>query len=265
MRVVTWNVWWRFGAEWRERQPRILATLQGLAPDVVGLQESWVTGATSQAAELGRELGLHAVTATPSLPPAPAAPESPGSPDRDGVELGVALLSRWPVLDVARPPLPTAGRPVAPVSLVATLDHPDGPLHAVVSCLEFEPEYRDDQLAQSSALAALLADPARQGPNPVLLMADLNAEPGSAEIENLAAVAVDAWHAGGGAEDAVTLSRRTPWAPVEATRLIDQRIDWVFVRPGTRPVVVERAFLAGDRPLDGLFPSDHFAVVADLR
>jgi len=98
----------------------------------------------------------------------------------------------------------------------------------------------------------------------VLLMADLNAEPGSAEIETLSAVAVDAWSAGGGAPDAVSLSRRTPWAPVEATRLIDQRIDWVFARPGTRPVVVERAFLAGDEPVDGLFPSDHFAVVADL-
>jgi endonuclease/exonuclease/phosphatase family metal-dependent hydrolase len=257
VRAVTWNVWWRFGAEWRERQARILATLRELAPDVVGLQESWVDGAASQAAELGAELGLHAATATPSLPPAPES--------SDGVELGVALLSRWPVLDVARVPLPAARRPYAPVSLVATLDHPDGPLRAVVSCIEFETDYRDDQLAQSSALAALLADPAYEGPNPVLLMADLNAEPGSAEIERLAAVAVDAWSAGGGAADAVTLSRRTPWAPVEATRLIDQRIDWVFARPGTRPLVVERAFLAGDEPVDGLFPSDHFAVVADLR
>jgi len=68
VRAVTWNVWWRFGTEWRERQSRILATLRGLAPDVVGLQESWVAGGTSQAAELGRELGLHAAAATPTTP-----------------------------------------------------------------------------------------------------------------------------------------------------------------------------------------------------
>jgi endonuclease/exonuclease/phosphatase family metal-dependent hydrolase len=262
VRAVTWNVWWRFGDEWRERQDRILATLRGLRPDVVGLQESWIADGTSQAAELGRELGMSAAVAAPSLPPAPVPPEAP---DQAGIELGVALLSRWPVLDVARVPLPAAHRPYAPLSLVATLDHPDGPLHTVVSCIEFEPEYRGDQLAQSDALAALLADPARDGPHPVLLLADLNAEPGSAEIERLSAVAVDAWTAGGGDPDAVTLSRRTPWAPVAAERLIDQRIDWVFARPGgTRPVTVERAFLAGDEPVDGLFPSDHFAVVVDL-
>jgi hypothetical protein len=98
----------------------------------------------------------------------------------------------------------------------------------------------------------------------VLLLADANAEPGSAEILSLTDVAADTWTAGGGDQSAVTLSRVTPWAPVEATRLIDQRIDWILARPGTRPLSVTRAFLAGDEPVDGLFPSDHFAVVADL-
>jgi endonuclease/exonuclease/phosphatase family metal-dependent hydrolase len=260
MRVVTWNVWWRFGAEWRERAPRILATLRALQPDVVGLQETWVGGGTSQAAELGRELGLHAEVATPSLPPAPVPPESP---DQAGHEVGVALLSRWPVLAVERPELPVTHRPQAPRSLVATLDHPAGPLHVVVTCLEYEAGFRDDQLAQADAVAELVADPRLDGDHPVLLLGDMNAEPDSAEHRRLASVAVDAWRAGGGDPDAVTLSRRTPWAP-DVPRLIDQRIDHVMARPGRRPLVVTRAFLAGDEPVDGLFPSDHFAVVVDL-
>jgi endonuclease/exonuclease/phosphatase family metal-dependent hydrolase len=261
MRVVTWNLFWRFGPGWRERQPRILATLRDLAPDVVGLQESWIAGDTSQAAELAAELGLHAAVAAPSLPPVPVPPETP---DQDGVELGLGLLSRWPIRDVTRPALPVRHRPEAPRSLVATIDHPAGPLHVVVSCIEWEPEFRDDQLAQSDALAGLLADPARDGVHPVLLLADLNAEPGSEELRRLTGVAVDTWVVGGGDPGAVSLSSRTPWAPLAATRLIDQRIDHVLARPGSRPVSVTRAFLAGDEPADGGYPSDHFAVVVDL-
>ena len=40
MRVVTWNLWWRFGP-WEERRKAILAVLRDLRPDVVGLQEVW--------------------------------------------------------------------------------------------------------------------------------------------------------------------------------------------------------------------------------
>ena len=38
MRVVTWNLWWRFGP-WQERQPAIARSLVELKPDIVCLQE----------------------------------------------------------------------------------------------------------------------------------------------------------------------------------------------------------------------------------
>ena len=31
MRVMTWNVFWRWGGDWRERAPAILATLRRAA------------------------------------------------------------------------------------------------------------------------------------------------------------------------------------------------------------------------------------------
>jgi hypothetical protein len=81
---------------------------------------------------------------------------------------------------------------------------------------------------------------------------------------------VDTWTAGGGDggggnSDGVTLSSENPYAPMEARAQIDRRIDYVMARPGhrDRPVVVERAFVAG-RPLAGLPASDHYAVVADI-
>jgi len=84
-------------------------------------------------------------------------------------------------------------------------------------------------------------------------------------VRALTDVMVDSWVAGGGDPYAVTLSTRNPFAPREASRQIDQRIDYVLARPGTagQALSVERAFVA-DAPVDGLPPSDHYAVIADL-
>jgi endonuclease/exonuclease/phosphatase family metal-dependent hydrolase len=150
--------------------------------------------------------------------------------------------------------------------MVSTLDHPRGPLHVIVSCMEWKPEYAGDQLAQGRALAALALDARLDGPLPVLLIGDLNAavdQPGLAPVvESM----VDTWPAGGGEPGAVTLDSALPFAPLEAADQIDRRIDHVFARPGRagRQVNVHGAFLAGDRPINGVYPSDHYAVGVDL-
>src|SRR5262245_33223956 len=40
LRVLTWNLWWRFGP-WQARQPAIIATLRRIDADVIALQETW--------------------------------------------------------------------------------------------------------------------------------------------------------------------------------------------------------------------------------
>jgi endonuclease/exonuclease/phosphatase family metal-dependent hydrolase len=58
-----------------------------------------------------------------------------------------------------------------------------------------------------------------------------------------------------------------PSAPLEAgPQMVDQRIDHIFFRPGRedQQVLVEAVRLAGE-PVGGVHPSDHRAVVADLR
>ena len=47
-RVVTWNLWWRFG-DWSRRLDAIGAVLADAAPDVVGLQEVWARGSVNVA------------------------------------------------------------------------------------------------------------------------------------------------------------------------------------------------------------------------
>jgi len=150
--------------------------------------------------------------------------------------------------------------------LAAVLDHPAGPLHVITCCLEWERDFAAVHLAQARALAALLTDSAFDGPLPVLLAGDLNAPPGTPQIDALTGVLLDAWTAGGGdPAGGHTLSSVNPSAPRQAWQ-IDQRIDYVMARPGTPagPVSVEQAFLTGG-PQDGGYPSDHYAVVADFR
>jgi endonuclease/exonuclease/phosphatase family metal-dependent hydrolase len=261
---MTWNVWWRFGGNWGEREFGIRSTLAEHRPDVVGLQETWAGDGTSQARVLADALGMDAAFAPTSLPPAPDPVETP---DQRGIAVGIGLLSRWPIIATEVHDLPNderGGRP--PTALLATLDHPDGPLHAVVSCTEWEPRYAGDHRAQCRALAALVTEPRFDGALPVLLVGDLNAAPDQPEMRPLLDVLVDTWAAGGGDPGAVTLDSAVPFAPLEATKQIDRRIDHILARPGRSDgdVTVRRAFLAGDRPVDGLFPSDHYAVAVDL-
>ncbi len=262
MRVMVWNVWWRFGGNWRRREESIVATLDTYRPDVLGLVESWSGEGTDQPRRLAAPGGMHASWVPTSLPP-PFPYE-----EQDGAEVGVGLVSRWPIRAAERHELPNEQRGgPAPAALLATLDHPRGPLHVIVSCTEWEPHYAGDHLAQCRALAALAADRRLDGPLPVLLLADLNAAPDQPELSPLLDVMVDTWAAAGGDPAAVTLDSRLPYAPLAATKQIDRRVDHVLARPGRlgQQLSVAGAFLAGDRPIGGVYPSDHYAVGVDME
>jgi endonuclease/exonuclease/phosphatase family metal-dependent hydrolase len=273
MRVMSWNLWWRFdcrhqvtvgtpgrGADhWQARERGIVSTLQAVQPDIAGFQEVWATAEATQADLLAEHLGLHAAFGAPSLPPPPESPES----DHTGVEVGVAVLSRWPIVDVQHVLLPSAHRPNI-VALAVAVDHPGGPLHVVASCIDWEAQFAEQRRAQTRALARLLTDLSRDGP--AFLTVDLNAPPTAPEVQVLTDVMVDSWVAAGGTADAgQTLSSKNPLAPREAWQL-DQRIDYVLARPGPseHATVVERAFVIGEAR-DGVHASDHYAVVADVR
>jgi endonuclease/exonuclease/phosphatase family metal-dependent hydrolase len=189
----------------------------------------------------------------------------PEHPDQADVDLGIALISRWPILGTRVLPMPARHRPEAPVTLVATIEHPDGPLHVVVTCFEWEPAFGDDRMAQARFVADLATDPALDGRAPVVVAGDLNAPPGSPFLRPLTDVLVDTWECGGGDPGAATLRSDHPFAPLEVAELIDQRIDHVLLRPGQPGLRVEvtGARTAGD-PVDGLDPSDHRAVLCDL-
>ena len=256
VRVMTWNVWWRFGPAWVARHELIAQTLRAVDPDVVALQEVWGTRATNQVAALGAELGMYGEYAGPSYPPATDVARDP----RDtGVEVGIGLLSRWEIIGWRVVRMPARHRGFDPVAVVASVAHPVAPLHVVVGCLEYDPAYNDDRLAQAGLLASLATDPALDGPLPVVVAGDLNAPPGSPLLRPLSDVLTDAWIAGNGDPSVVT-------APAEAgPELLNQRIDHIYYRPGmfNHPITVPRTATAGT-PITTLAPSDHQALTCTL-
>jgi endonuclease/exonuclease/phosphatase family metal-dependent hydrolase len=259
---MIWNVWWRFGDDWRAREKSILTTLESYRPDVLGLVESWSGDGTDQPQRLASHAGgLHSAWI-------PAAASPLDDHDHPGVDSGLGLVSRWPIRSVETEELPHAQRGgPQPYALVATLDHPRGPLHVIVAGTEWEQRYADDHLAQTRFLAALATDARFDGPLPVLLLADLNASVDQPETAPLLDAMVDAWDAARADPGAVTLDGRLPIAPRDAFKQLDRRIDHVFARAGRpgAPLAVRGAFLAGDRPIETVYPSDHYAVGVDLE
>jgi endonuclease/exonuclease/phosphatase family metal-dependent hydrolase len=260
VRAMTWNIWWRFGPRWQDRQPGILATLERFRPDVLALQEVWSTDDTTQSRELAKSLGMYEIFASPSYPP-------PDESTEDDVGLGIAVLSRWPIIDHDIITMPARHRSWDPCTLTVRVAHPAGALPIVATCLDYGVPYTDDRIAQGQVLADLGTEPRFDGPGPVLVMGDMNAAVESPVLRTLGDVMTDAWTAGGGAADAITLPSTHPSAPLEAgPQMVDQRIDHIFFRPGRedQQVIVEGVHLAGDA-VGGTYPSDHRAVVADLR
>ncbi|GGQ08256.1 endonuclease/exonuclease/phosphatase family protein [Streptomyces mutabilis] len=267
MRVVTWNLWWRFGP-WADRQKAILAVLRELRPDVVGLQEVWATDATDTAdgggnlAEwLAEELGLHCAFA-PS--------EAPGRWQRrigdDTVGIGNAVLSRWPVTERAALRLPAPaelydGR----LAFYARLDAPGHPVPFFTVHLNSGTHARAVRREQAAALVDLVAAHRHGTAFPPVVTGDFNAPPESPEVRLLRAGRLhDAWDHADPAAPAATWDAANPYIPHPPAQ--GARIDHVHVgSPGPGGLGAVRAVRrAGDGPVDGVWPSDHAAVVADL-
>jgi len=273
--MMTWNVQGRVGA-WRDRHRALVATLTALEPDVVALQESWIEpDGASQADAFAVELGAHAVTAA----------ELSGFDRYPTAAYWVVngLVARWPMALVAARPLPDEhGEPTWRHVLVARVERPapeGGPFLAASVHLEHGLDRGPTRRAQAQALAAVLAEvlgphEERRELAPAVLGADLNAVPWSDEVRGLTGAAgphlpglvlIDAWEAAGQPGRGDTWAATNPLVPRRAVHP-NRRLDYVMVTwPRRRGAGhVTSCQLAGTAPVDGVWPSDHHAVVAEL-
>lgn len=262
MRMLTWNLWGRNG-DWRRRLDAIAAVIADAAPDVCGLQEVWNTPDGNLAAQLADRLAM-------SWHWAGVHPPRAG----DGLSIGNAVLSRWPIAAVAELRLPTARVPEGRGAIAARIEAPAGALPFVTTHLTYRPGGSAIRLEQVRALSGFVAANADRCPYPPVVTGDLNAEPDSDELRALGGlltepavpdlVLLDAWRYSVPGDPGFTWDRRNGYQ--RDTVIPDSRIDYVLVGlPRENRGRVEAVRLGGDAPVDGVWPSDHFAVIADLH
>jgi endonuclease/exonuclease/phosphatase family metal-dependent hydrolase len=265
VRVLTMNLLARHRADGSARNEVVRRGLAEVRPDVVALQEVTSTTTFDEARYL--------------LGPEFATVEHPGRTP-DGV--GACLASRWPIGDVHTLG-PVAERAetlpwAATLAVEVAAPDPVGPVlvvhHKPSWQLEREWERETEAVAAARFVEQLVAD---RPDLPVVLLGDLDAGPEAASVrfltgrQSLDGMSMryeDAWEAVHPGEPGHTFTPENPLVcagemPLERGR----RIDHVMVRSGPYGPLLEVADcrLLFDRPCDGVWASDHFGVVADLR
>ena len=261
--MATWNLWWHFGP-WEERQPAIVETMRAVDADVWCVQEVFRgREQPDQADELADALGgYHAVHA------------SRFDADRFDESIGNAVLSRWPIVDSAVRPLSApAGLDELRLVVRADIDAPGRPIEVFSAHLNFRLDQSDVRQQQVRDLCAFVAETTDRRVFPPVVCGDFNADPESDEMRMLTGLAavpvpklvfIDAWRAAGEGPG-TTWDNRNPFAAADVEP--DRRIDYVLVGYPRDAGIgqVDRTGLVGDRPVAGVWPSDHFGVFADLR
>ncbi|NAZ83518.1 endonuclease [Kineococcus sp. R8] len=280
LRLVTWNVWWRFG-DWRARREALLSVLRAEQPDVVGLQEVWATEDENLAGWLGERLGMH-VAWSPS--PSPQrwqrrlARTGEDREDSGSIAFGNAVLSRHPLLEERVVHLPSGGgEDEGRTALQVLVDAPHGVLPFTTTHLNSSPAESAVRVAQVRDVVRFVADGHRRagGGYPPVLTGDFNAVETSDEVRVACGyetpgpvedfVLVDSWRFAEPGAHGLTWDRRNPW--VARVHQPSARIDYVLVglAPFSGHGSVRSVRLTATDPVDGVWASDHAAVVVDLE
>ncbi|MGR3291177.1 MAG: endonuclease/exonuclease/phosphatase family protein [Paracoccaceae bacterium] len=259
LRMVNWNLWWQFGP-WQQRAPAILATLKQLDADILTLQEVWDDGSQNFAEQLANDLGYHFVYAPGARP--------------NGIYMGNAILSRWPIESHEILSLYDDEKsPELRVALYAQVNGPRGKIPVFCTHLNWQAFHSAIRQKQVNDLAQFISR-TRPWIFPPVIGGDFNADPQSDEIRMMTGqtaspvdnlVFHDAWSFAGDASDGYTWNNDNPHAT--GTLEANRRIDYIFAgwpRPNGLGHIVKSRVVANS-PVNGVWPSDHYAVLAEFR
>ncbi len=282
LRALTINLW-GLSAPLERRLALAARQLAALAPDVLGVQEVQPWGDTTTAHRLAAGLGYQVAFAPALLWEAGA--WGPGTP---AGEEGVAIVSRWPIVEQRVVRLPEARPLEARVLLSARLATPAGPIWFHTTHLHYRLDDGVAREAQVLAIDAAIRGCGRGNDDaPQILCGDLNATPDSDEMRFLRGLTTlggrrthfqDAWlrrhreaEAGDGPAQGITWSSDNEHTRPLRSLDLDRRIDYVLVTTrkkdgrGTihdcRVVLTEREGEAEH----AICASDHYGVMADVQ
>jgi endonuclease/exonuclease/phosphatase family metal-dependent hydrolase len=251
------NLWARYG-DWPNRRRVLIDGLRRARPDLLAFVEPVKLDDYDQIVDL---LGpdYHVVYQSNLAP--------------DGV--GCGLASRWPIGRVEEVDLRLTPRPPdrQTPALIAEIDGPE-PLYFVTGTASWQTRFARERELQAVAIARRIEELA--GDAHVVVAGDLDATPDSSSIrfwtgrQSLEGTSVcyrDAWESIHGSEPGHTFTPQNPLvASGETAWDIPRRIDYILVRcndhgPTLDISSCDRLF---HEPVDGVWASDHFGVVAEL-
>jgi endonuclease/exonuclease/phosphatase family metal-dependent hydrolase len=256
LRCVTLNVLGPANPDWERRRLIIREVLDGLRADVVALQEV-------RAADVEQLLG----------PGYQVTPFS--STSEDGTGGVVATRAAHDVLEEIDQRTAEHGQDLPwCATLIVALDSPVGRL--VVAHQKpnwpFPLEVEREQQARRAALAV----ERHAGDGPAVVLGDFDATPdagsmsfwrGRRSLDGVSVCFQDAWETARPGEAGFTFSAENPLVRAgEVATAVSRRIDYVLVRAGRHGALLQvlRCDRLLDRPVRGVWASDHYGLVADL-
>jgi endonuclease/exonuclease/phosphatase family metal-dependent hydrolase len=253
VRIATLNVWGRNG-DWSQRRRAVLRDgFARLAPDLVALQKTIVSGGYDQVGEILD--GYHVVHGR--------ARETDGQ--------GVSIASRWPVGEVVDLDQRTSGTFAATTLIVEVLG-PDGRVWVANHFPDYELDRAAQRERQAVEAAETIEERLRDRPGHVIVAGDLDADPDATSIrfwtgrhalDGTSVCYRDAWesaHGDGPGGDTFVPGNRYSINPDWPFR----RIDYVLVRCGDSggpSLLVDSCRRVFDGPDTA---SNHYGLVADL-
>ena len=272
--VLTLNLWHDAGP-YAARRALLREWIVKLDPDLIGFQEALRGPTFDQVDELLEGMAYHVDYAAAS--PFWRDPKhAPGT--RNATELGNAVASRWPIDQRDVLSLPDSGDGETRVALSVTVTAPEPVGSLSFTCTHLNWKLHDSAVRERQVTAVCERVLARRGASgfPPLLVGDFSAEPDSAEIRYVTGLQslggrsvamLDAWRVAGrgGAGSGITWSNENDYARLSLEP--DRRIDYVFAGPPRRDGLgqIMHCRLVCDVEQDGVWPSDHFGVYAELR
>jgi endonuclease/exonuclease/phosphatase family metal-dependent hydrolase len=260
VRVVTWNVWGRYGAGHEARQAGLEDALAEAAPDIICLIEAWRHGTSDQSARVADQLGM-------------AYHHFAGDWRQEDWVSGIGLVSRWPMSEPQQRALRAEDGTGNGSVLHVTISGERGPIQLFAVMLDYPLDGSATRQNQVRQLVSFIGEVASRR-DLVIVCGDFNAGPDSDEIRMLTGRAAtagprmvfyDSWEVAGDGSAGFTWSNRNPLAAIGLYP--DRRFDYIFSawpRQGGvgHPVSCQ---LLGNRPAGPEQISDHYGLVADLR
>lgn len=236
MQILTLNIWGTRGP--LDRRQILIDAIRALNPDILCLQE-----ATDEK-----------LLSTLSYPTCLQAPIG-----------GLAILSRFPAKTNRVETYRTASalEPYRRQVLLAELDIGDGSLWAVTTHLAWQAADEPTRISQVEELLKLV-EPL---PDHLLLSGDFNAEPASPPIQRIVSSGFqDLFTTLHPQEPGITWDNRNPFIQSHTVKFPDRRIDYLFLRKKALEWarLDDCRVVCGSPNPEGLFPSDHYGVLARL-